>query len=598
MTKRFALIEHIRLFPSQTKEIDMDHLLLAKLASRLPPNSAGAAPEILTAASLQYDVKRQVMNTKFQFKPSAIVLVETSEQVSEIVKFANMFPTEIVLRVRSGGHDHEGECSGTDTLLIDFSKMNKVHVTGPVLSNDGGSEQEPIVTIGPGARFRHIKPVLDASNIGLAHGTCKTVAIAGYIMGGGWGPWTRSYGMGCERLIGATIVLGDGAIKTIGHGASYEDEEERRAGEKLMWALRGGGGLSYGIVTELKFKAFSLPKDLCSFSLSSKCEWPHRTALDILKCWEDAITDPNPQLIGTNLKIVARHLGEDEEPNPDAVLDCTFNGYFAGTKDEAIAMIASYFKVELLSTLVVQVQRRSTTNLAAPGSSAEWPFEDWDRHVPSKVKEKELLGASLAAPGADPFHDGIVLEDDGPAPHKISSRLVDAEGWNDEGRKALICSLQSPLVPRKQDTEHDGVPNDFALSAYITLGAITGPFYANYEEERALPSAFPYKKRRFTIQYQAWWDQYLNTEELPKKDVTTMQQDDLANVPWINRAEDWIEACRSCHIPNTSGAFISFKDSSVRTETYFADSYKELRAVKRDFSRDKYVLFRTRKTII
>jgi len=46
---------------------------------------------------------------------------------------------------------------------------------------------------------------LDQLRLGIAHGTCATVAVAGYTMGGGWGPWTRLYGMACERLIGARL---------------------------------------------------------------------------------------------------------------------------------------------------------------------------------------------------------------------------------------------------------------------------------------------------------------------------------------------------------------------------------------------------------
>jgi hypothetical protein len=575
----------------------MKNLVLEKLASLLPPNSAGAAPEILTDGSLTYNVKRQVNNTKFQFRPSAIVLVETTAQVAEIVRFANRFPAEIVLRVRSGGHDHEGECSGTDTLLIDFSKMHAISVDwlGTVDAKRG--ERKPIVSVQPGARFERIKPVLDAKGIGIAHGTCETVGIAGYTMGGGWGPWTRRYGMGCERLIGATIVLGNGDIKTLCPDAPAGSEEAR-----LLWALRGGGGFSYGIVTELKFAAFDLPDYLCSFNLRCIDEWPRRAALEIIQRWEKAIDDKdNTQLIGTNLKVLAINLTRNEKPNPQAILDCTFNGYFAGTEQDARKMIKKYFGAGPLPHLLIQVHRSPATKLAAAVNVGQWHFDSWDRHVPSKLKLFKQLVAAVSngnAANAMAIREGIELEPDGPAPHKITSRLVNGSGWDDEGRKALICSLQSPMVPTQNDTGVDGLPNDFALNCYITLGAITGPFYANYTKDSAPPSAFPYKDRRFTIQYQAWWNQYLDTHGLPKKGITAIENDVLANRAWINRAEDWIEACRDYAIPHTGGAFISFKDSAVRTATYFSSSYQDLVRVKEDCSKDKNVLFRTRKTII
>jgi hypothetical protein len=573
------------------KVFRVNTLLLGKLASLLPPNSAGAAPEILTGTSLGYDVKRQVFNTRFQFRPSAIVLVETPEQVSEIVKFANKFPADLVLRVRSGGHDHEGECSATDTLLIDFSKMNAVNVSWQDEVVDGRTKRQPIVSIGPGARFQHLKPILDKQDIGIAHGTCETVGIAGYTLGGGWGPWTRRYGMACERLIGATIVLGNGDIKVLGPEASDRD------GAKLLWALRGGGGLSYGIVTELKFKAFELPEHLCSFNLFCEEAWPGRKALEILQCWENAVTgNQNPQLIGTNLKVEARHLPAGQAPDPEADLACTFNGYFAGTAQEAEDMITRYFgplDPSKSDSLRLWVHRSPATGLTAAVRSEPWVFESWDRHVPSEVKRLKQLAA-----GRLPTALALKLEDDGPAPHKITSRLADASGWDDKGRAALICALQSSLVPPPEEMRMDGKPNDFAVTQYITLGAITGPFYATYDKSKEPPSAFPYKDRLFTIQFQAWWDQYLDSKGFPKAGLSEIGRSVLANRPWINRAEDWIEACRDYSIPNTSGAFISFKDSSVRTETYFAESYQALREVKQTCSMDKHLLFRSRKTII
>ena len=566
----------------------MNKQLLTELAAMLPKNSAGAAPEILTDESPEYEEKRKIFNTRFQFRPSAIVLVETTEQVSEIVKFANRFPTEITLRVRSGGHDHEGECSGTDTLLIDFSKMKSVKVGGRAA--DGAH----LVTIGPGARFECIKPSLDKHHIGIAHGTCETVGITGYTLGGGWGPWTRRHGMGSERLVGATLVLGNGEITTLG-----PEEPTNIAEKKLLWALRGGGGLSYGIVTELTFKAFELPETTCTFVLNCKEAWPDLKALEILQCWEKAISaKENPQLLGTNLKVVAVHLPAGQKPNPDASLECIFNGYFAGTKDEASQMLARYFgKAPPDEAWMVDTQRAPATDSQEAVHSEQWLFDHWDHHVPGEVKRlKQLATAST------PNHLGIIkLLEAGPAPHKITSRLADAS-WDDESRKALICALQSPLVAPSRDVAEDDESNKFPIAQYITLGAITGPFYATYDErkEENPPSAFPYKDRLFTLQFQAWWDEYLNSDWKPKAEYSkeVIEKSILANRPWVNRAEDWIEACRDYSIPHTSGAFINFKDSSVRTETYFAESYEELREVKQTYSMDKHMLLRSGKTII
>jgi hypothetical protein len=559
----------------------MNQQLLSDLTARL--RHRGGIPEILTANSPGYDARRQIFNNLLQFRPAAIVLVENALQVSTIVIFANDYPLEVELKVRSGGHDHEGECTATDALLIDFTKMNDVRVDGD------------IVAIEPGARFRQIKPVLDAYQLGIPHGTCETVCATGFTLGGGWGPWTRRYGMGCEHLVGADIVLGDGEWRELREGKDPEGSPEA----ELLWALRGGGGFSYGIVTTLYYQAFRLPDDLCSFNLHCEVEWPHRSAVDIIKCWENAIAgDQNEQLVGTNLKVVAKHLEPGREPDPEAILECVFNGYFAGTEDQARKMIEHYFGATgPLLNLAVQVHRGPEMLRKGANVTPEWHFESWDRHLPSQARQEKHLLQLKADGSADDFHPGIILEDDGPAPHKITSRLADP-GWDDESRRALVCSLQSRWVPTPKDLQPDGKKNDFPINNYITLGAITGPYYANYGSERHLPSAFPYKKRLFTIQYQVWWDQYLNPDWQPVGDTESRDRATLDNRGWANRAQDWIDACRAYAIPNTGGAFISFKDSAVLTETYFSESYQKLKEVKLKYSRDRFLLFRSRKTIV
>jgi FAD/FMN-containing dehydrogenase len=88
---------------------------------------------------------------------------------------------------------------------------------------------------------------------------------------------------GCESLAGVTIVLGDGSYRTIidnkliteykGHPVADLNEEDR----KLLWALRGGGGMSYGIITELIYKTFTMPDYTTKFTVA----WEQKFGQDI-----------------------------------------------------------------------------------------------------------------------------------------------------------------------------------------------------------------------------------------------------------------------------------------------------------------------------
>ncbi|WP_211827766.1 FAD-binding oxidoreductase [Kistimonas asteriae] len=534
---------------------------------------------------LLYEQARQVFNRKFQFRPSAIVFVENSCQVSDIVQFANQH--NINIRVRSGGHDHEGECSATDVILIDFSKMNRVT---PTDAPQGCDETADYVAIQPGARFVHVKAELDQLGQGIPHGTCQTVGIAGYTLGGGWGPWTRKYGMGCEYLVAATIVLGDGQILQV-------DATSRES--RLLWALRGGGGFSYGIVTELVFKAFKLPLVAFDFHLPVNQYFPNLTAVEVLEAWEKLITPgEHPNLIGTNLKINTKALAEGETPDPDAKLDCIMNGYVAaewvdlmkliiiilnhfdpkGAKSRNPADIEKSINKKGLKIFAYHADKTLKRHKLA--RSSDWSFASWDRHQGS-AQNPELH-----------------LDGDCPAPHKITSRLVDACGWDKDSRKALICSLQSPLLPRYDGPEKN-CEDKFRIHTYITLGAISGEYYNHHIPNDELGCAFPYNDRPFTLQYQAWWDQPERNETTGKcESGCSAEHQVIQNRFHSNRAEDWIATCRNYPIPHTSGAFISFKDASIPTATYFGNHYQDLIQAKLDYSRDKNCLFRSRKTIL
>jgi len=81
-----------------------DNSLVESLIARLKATCA-SSPQILTDCSIgfgrrEFEKQRKLFNTKFQFRPKVIILVECTEQVSEIVRFANEHSTEIDLRVR------------------------------------------------------------------------------------------------------------------------------------------------------------------------------------------------------------------------------------------------------------------------------------------------------------------------------------------------------------------------------------------------------------------------------------------------------------------------------------------------------------------
>lgn len=528
-------------------------MCVSELREKLPNVTIHLAQSTDQQAQQNYFAAAQIFNTRLQQNPLAIVYCECAEHVSEAYNTAIEY--QIPVRVRAGGHDHEGESSGTNVVLIDVSKMTAIEidsVTG-------------IAKIGAGNRFNRLTAALADKDVMIAHGTCATVGITGFTLGGGWGPWTRKMGMNCEHLKGATLMLGNGEIIDI-------DEDENGNVPDLLWALRGGGGMSYGLVTELRIQTFKLPEELIKFELQwnsySKDTDPNAyfPTLKILQTWEKVIkaTD-TPQLIGTNLKINAIP-AVDNFDYTQIHHGCCMYGYWEGTEEELKIFVKKRF--ESVPTPVLSAQKSgSKEQYTTPNDlMGSWGR---DQFVPMPIPESEE-GWGQGTP--------IPPDLDDPAPHKITSRFVNSEGLDEEGYKQLLLSLTSPLIQLEN--------RDWNLFTYVTLGAIVGDYYRN-NLDKAENSAFPYKDKLYTIQYQAWW----NAPDPNMWPENGMYDD-------INRAMDWIDTARNFVIPNTSGAFISFKDIAVPTSTYFGKSYERLKKIKAECSKDPFNYLRTRKTII
>jgi hypothetical protein len=138
---------------------------------------------------------------------------------------------------RSGGHSTAGY-STNDGLVIDLSEINHVCV-------DAVSKR---ARVGAGARFARLNSVLDTYRLHVPGGVCGDVAVGGYMPGGGYGFTSREYGLNCDSVLDATVMLADGRIVV----ASAEKNPD------LYWALRGGTGGNFGVLLEVTYQLHDL----------------------------------------------------------------------------------------------------------------------------------------------------------------------------------------------------------------------------------------------------------------------------------------------------------------------------------------------------
>jgi FAD/FMN-containing dehydrogenase len=81
-------------------------------------------------------------------------------------------------------------------------------------------------------------------------GGCTTVGVAGLIQSGGFGSFSKHYGLAAAGLLEAEVVTADGKIR-IANACTNPD---------LFWALKGGGGGSFGVVSKLTLRLRDLPE--------------------------------------------------------------------------------------------------------------------------------------------------------------------------------------------------------------------------------------------------------------------------------------------------------------------------------------------------
>jgi FAD/FMN-containing dehydrogenase len=188
-------------------------------------------------------------------RPQAIARCDNPIDVVQVIRFARRWGLEMA--VRGAGHSF-ADHSSTSGLLLETGLMNTVVVHGD------------LATIGSGARLAEVYRVLHDHRVTIPAGCGPTVGIAGLTLGGGLGVLGRTYGLSCDRLVSAEIVLADGTMITSDASSDHD----------LYWALRGAGGGNFGVVTALTFRTIPEPQAV-AFHLS----WPGDSAVEVMNAW-------------------------------------------------------------------------------------------------------------------------------------------------------------------------------------------------------------------------------------------------------------------------------------------------------------------------
>jgi FAD/FMN-containing dehydrogenase len=184
--------------------------------------------------------------------PSACaVAAQTTADVVAAVNFGRKHNLRLV--IKGGGHSYQGTSNAPDSLLIWTRAMHGITLHDSFVGNGCNGVQQPMqaVTVEAGAVWMDVyDAVTTKAGRYVQGGGCATVGVAGLIQSGGFGSFSKRYGLAAASLLEAEIVTADGSRRTVN---ACTDPE-------LFWALKGGGGGSLGVVTKVVLRTHELPE--------------------------------------------------------------------------------------------------------------------------------------------------------------------------------------------------------------------------------------------------------------------------------------------------------------------------------------------------
>jgi FAD/FMN-containing dehydrogenase len=239
-----------------------------------------------------------VYNERFDYvSPSAVARPLDSNDVSAAIKWA--VANGVQVRARSGGHSYAGYSVVSNGVVLDLRNIKGVNI------NRGGGT----ANIGAGAQLIDVYNGLGAHGRTIPAGSCPSVGIGGHALGGGMGLAGRNFGLACDNIEGARIVTADGRIHDVD---AHSDPD-------LLWALRGGGGGNFGVVTRLTMKLHAMPSTAAYFFV----DWPWSSASEALAAWLAWAPHARQQLTsifhlsggagGTSVKVTGQYFGHSSD---------------------------------------------------------------------------------------------------------------------------------------------------------------------------------------------------------------------------------------------------------------------------------------------
>ncbi|KAL0398209.1 UNVERIFIED_CONTAM: Berberine bridge enzyme-like 18 [Sesamum radiatum] len=242
---------------------------------------------------LRFSIQNLRFTSESTPKPLVIITPEHESHIPPVIYCAK--ENDMQIRTRSGGHDYEGLSYVSEVPFVIIDLIN--------LSQDCGE-----------------KP-----NTRVSAGVCPTVGVGGHFSGGGYGTLLRKYGLAADNVIDARIIDVNGRIF-----------DRKSMGEDLFWAIRGGGGASFGVILAWKVQLVDVPERVTVFTIHKTLE---QNATQLIHQWQYIAHRFDPNLF---IRILIRRVNSSHDGR-NMTIRASFNSIFLGGIDRLLPLMQESF---------------------------------------------------------------------------------------------------------------------------------------------------------------------------------------------------------------------------------------------------------------
>ena len=342
-----------------------------------PTGPAPACTEALAHLANTFDLGDQPGLTQtsgwidaWTSQPSAYALAaRNTADVVAAVNFARQHHLRLV--VKGGGHSYQGTSEAPDSLLVWTRQMNdiKLHTDFVAHGCEGTQAPQHAVTVGAGAMWIDAyDAVTTRGGRYVQGGGCTTVGVAGLVQSGGFSNFSKNYGTAAAGLIEAQVVTADGEVR-IANACTNPD---------LFWAIKGGGGGSVGVVTQLTLRTRELPASFGAvfFRIKASSDAAYRALVaQIIGFYQRALFNP--------------HWGEQIAFNPGNTVNVSM--VFQGLAQQQSAQLWAPF-LEWVGARPEYTFEKEFQCVALPAQHF-WDAQFLTKHAPGLVVADKRSGA-------------------------------------------------------------------------------------------------------------------------------------------------------------------------------------------------------------